>query len=109
MAFSISWLWRKSAARSRLERLRVVLYTRAGCHLCATAWERLEEARRQYQFQLASIDVDHEPELAALYGEQVPVVAVDGKVRFRGAVNEVLLGRLLRAEADKIEGKEPRE
>ena len=37
-------------------------------------------------------------ELVALYGEQVPVVTVDGKVRFRGGVNRVLLQRLLEAE-----------
>ena len=30
-----------------------------------------------------------------------PVVTVDGKVRFRGHINEVLLTRLLRAEARK--------
>ena len=38
-------------------------------------------------------------ELRALHGDWVPVVTVDGKVRFRGGVNPRLLERLLRAEA----------
>jgi hypothetical protein len=44
------------------------------------------------------VDVDTDPELAAQYGTEVPVIAVNGKVRFRGAVNPVLLKRLLDAE-----------
>ena len=36
-----------------------------------------------------------DPALAAKYGMTVPVVAVDGKVRFKGVVNPVLFDRLL--------------
>jgi hypothetical protein len=46
-----------------------------------------------------TIDVDSDPELAAEFGESVPVVTVNGKVRFRGCVSPVLLDRLLRMEA----------
>jgi hypothetical protein len=48
---------------------------------------------------LATVDVDSDPELVARHGDCVPVVTVNGKVRFRGAVNPVLLARLLTAEA----------
>jgi glutaredoxin len=75
------------------------MYTRRGCHLCDTAWEQLEQARRRYGFALTAQDVDADAALAAEHGNCVPVVTVDGKVRFRGAVNPVLLERLLRAEA----------
>jgi hypothetical protein len=34
-------------------------------------------------------------------GKLVPVVVVNGRLRFRGGVNRVLLERLLRAEADR--------
>jgi hypothetical protein len=47
------------------------------------------------------VDVDAEPELAARYGQVVPVVMVDGKVRFRGGINPILLDRLLHAEEGK--------
>ena len=42
------------------------------------------------------MDVDADPALAKQYGECVPVVTIDGKVRFRGRVNAVLLERMLR-------------
>jgi hypothetical protein len=76
------------------------MYTRRGCHLCDAAWVRLEQARRRYGFRLSAADVDASPELAAAFGQCVPVVTVNGKVRFRGAVNTVLLARLLRAEVE---------
>ena len=77
----------------------MVMYTRRGCHLCDAAWAQLEAARGRYGFALSARDVDAEPELVAAYGECVPVVTVNGKVRFRGQVNPVLLERLLQAEA----------
>jgi hypothetical protein len=82
----------------------VLLYTRAGCHLCETAWERLRRAQRRYRFALGMVDVDTDPELAARYGTCVPVVMVNGKLRFRGAVNPVLLVRLMNAEAARRSG-----
>ena len=39
------------------------------------------------------------PTLVAKFDTEVPVVAVNGKVRFRGVVNPVLLERLLLAES----------
>jgi len=91
----VSW-WRR---RGRPADLRVVMYARRGCHLCEVAWERLEAARRRYGFALAAEDVDADPKLVEEYGDCVPVVTVNGKVRFRGQVNPILLERLLRAEA----------
>jgi glutaredoxin len=72
------------------------MYTRQGCHLCETAWQRLQDAQQRHGFALTARDVDQNPQLAAQYGECVPVVTVNGKVRFRGAVNSVLLERLLK-------------
>lgn len=85
--------WKKAASRPD-----VVMYTRQGCHLCEQAWEQLEQAQRRYGFALRQTDIDEDPQLIRDYGECVPVVTIDGKVRFRGAVNRVLLERLLRHE-----------
>ncbi len=48
------------------------------------------------------MDVDADPQLAAQFGECVPVVTVNGKIRFRGRVNPVLLERLLQATQDQV-------
>jgi glutaredoxin len=76
----------------------VIMYTRQGCHLCERAWQQLEQARQRYGFTLRQVDIDDDPELVCAYGECVPVVTIDGKVRFRGVVNRVLLKRLLEGE-----------
>jgi glutaredoxin len=91
-----SWLW----PPGRLRHWRVVLYTRRGCCLCDRAWALLRRRQRQFGFALEQADVDSDAEWEAKYGEQVPVVAVNGKVRFRGGVNPVLLARLFTAAED---------
>jgi glutaredoxin len=92
------WQIWSPAHAPRLGHLHLVLYTRAGCHLCEAAWDQLQEGQRRFGYLLAAVDVDSDPELQARYGEHVPVVTVNGKVRFRGRVNPVLLRRLLEAE-----------
>ena len=96
----LSCWWRRRRGPGG-QHLHFVLYTRQGCHLCELAKQQLEVARRRYRFVLEEVDVDGEPELAERYGSQVPVITVNGKVRFRGAVNPVLLDRLLQAEENK--------
>jgi glutaredoxin len=87
------WAW----LPRQIPECEVILYTRQGCHLCEDAHAILERVRQRFGFTLRVVDIDPDPELIRLYGEQVPVVTVDGQVRFRGQVNEVLLTRLLRA------------
>ena len=68
-----------------------VLYTRKSCQLCDEAKEILE----MYGFSIHEIDIDTQPNLLEKYDTCVPVVEIDGKVRFRGTINEVLLVRLI--------------
>lgn len=73
----------------------VVLYTRAGCCLCDEAAAVL----REHGLEPRPVDVDGDDALREQYGCCVPVVAIDGKVRFRGKVDSRLLKRLLRGRA----------
>lgn len=83
---------------AKSSRIAVVLYTRAGCHLCDDAKHLLEKYSAPYGLAITEIDIDHEPTLKAQFDLCVPVVEINGKVRFRGTVNEVLLRRQLEAE-----------
>ena len=74
-----------------------IVYTREGCCCCDKAKDVLKRYRRSHGFTIEEVDVDTDPTLVAAHGQSVPVVAVDGKVRFRGVVNPVLLERLLAA------------
>ena len=50
----------------------------------------LKDAQRRFGFSIQEVDIDGDPDLVAKYDTEVPVVAVDGKVRFRGVVNPAL-------------------
>ena len=102
-----NWLWptrRPAAVGGR----HILFYTRDGCHLCEQAWEIVTAAQRRYGFTLERVDVDGDAALAKEHGECVPVVAIDGKVRFRGRVNAVLLERMLRKKSACASGGERR-
>ena len=58
---------------------RLVLLTRAGCHLCETAAETLTRIAGEAGLVPAAVDVDSDPELQAEYGDRVPVVLLDGR------------------------------
>ncbi|MDZ4683475.1 MAG: glutaredoxin family protein [Planctomycetaceae bacterium] len=84
--------WRPS--RSGLRFRQLMVYTRGGCHLCDDALELLA-AHRRWLPDAVAVDVDHDPRLVEKYGNCVPVVVCDGKVRFRGRVAPELLRRLI--------------
>ena len=72
--------------------MSVLLYTRQGCCLCDEA----EQVLLRHGLAPEMIDIDQRPELQVQYNDCVPVVIIDGKIRFRGRIDERLLRRLLR-------------
>jgi predicted thioredoxin/glutaredoxin len=72
-------------------RLNVVLYTRQGCHLCDDAREVLET----HGMLPKLVDIDADPALREQFDTCVPAVEIDGKIRFRGRVDPILLRRIL--------------
>ncbi len=83
----------------RLDHWVVTVYTRSECCCCHKAIEILETYRNRHHFSIEEVDVDRDPELRSKFDLSVPVVAINGKVRFKGVVNPVLLDRLIAAEA----------
>ncbi len=70
-----------TVTRGHLPVAEVVLYTGAGCHLCA----RLGAGGRcadELGFELREVAIDGDPELEAAYREWIPVVEIDGRRRF---------------------------
>jgi glutaredoxin len=74
----------------------VVLYKKAGCHLCDEALATLRAEARRTRFTLSVQDITHDPALLAEHCLEVPVVFIDGKKRFFGRVDPMLLRRALR-------------
>ena len=77
--------------------MQVHFYTRAGCHLCDDALTVVERVRAAVPFELTVVDVDSDAELARRYGEEVPVLLVDGRKHAKFRVDEQALRRRLAA------------
>jgi glutaredoxin len=57
----------------------VTVFSRHGCHLCESAVQTLEELKPELNFDIEIKYIDGSDELEKLYGEQVPVIHIDGK------------------------------
>ncbi len=56
----------------------ITVFTRHGCHLCDVAVAVLEGMRVELNFKIEKNYIDGDSELEELYGEQVPVIHIDG-------------------------------
>ena len=59
---------------------KVKVYSRSGCHLCEIAVDRINSVKEELDFSLEVELIDSSVELEQEYGEQVPVIMIDGKV-----------------------------
>ncbi|MCW2752007.1 MAG: NrdH-redoxin [Aeromicrobium sp.] len=57
---------------------RVVVYSRADCHLCEMAEQLVAEVCADTGDDWVRVDVDQDADLASRFTEQVPVTFVDG-------------------------------
>ncbi len=79
----------------------IELYTRTGCHLCHQALDVLL-THAEFLPPVQEIDIDSDPGLVEQYGDSIPVVVIDGRERFRGQVNVLLLRRLIEATSPRV-------
>jgi glutaredoxin len=59
---------------------KVTVYSRSGCHLCEIAIDRIKSTKDELKFELDIKLIDNDVKLQAEYGEQVPVILIEGKV-----------------------------
>jgi hypothetical protein len=80
---------------------RLTFVTRDGCHLCETARADVDAvlARPDLSVSLEVLDVDADPVLRSEYGDQVPVVLLDGELHSFFEVDPVRLLADLRDRA----------
>jgi glutaredoxin len=75
----------------------VVVYSRAGCHLCEDVKNVLRKLERRADFRWREVDIDADPALRAEYNEEVPVVFIDGRKAFKYRMDEREFLRVLNA------------
>jgi glutaredoxin len=76
---------------------RVVLYSRAGCHLCDVAREIVFAQRERHDFAFEEVDIEGDDELELEYGIRIPVVEIDGEEAFEITVDPAELAHLVGA------------
>ncbi len=86
--------WKPTTPGQRFHTL--IVYSRPDCHLCDDAKAVLGEYL-EYLPEIKDVDIDADPELKSRFDTLVPVVEIDGQVRFHGRVDEILLRRLIEA------------
>lgn len=73
----------------------VTVYTKPGCHLCEEAVRVLQRTQKLHPFALEEVNVQADPALLAEYGEQIPVVTLNGTFLSEYVVDEARLRQLL--------------
>jgi glutaredoxin len=76
--------------------IHVEIYSRPGCHLCDEAKEVIDRVRLRMPFELRVINVAADPDLEKTYGEQIPVVFINGNKAFKYHVDQAELEKKVR-------------
>jgi glutaredoxin len=89
--------------------VEVLLYTRAGCHLCEEAKQQLRELQKKVAFEFREVDIDQDPELCQQYNDEIPVVFLSGKKAFKYRIDAGRFLKLLELGRKREYGKGNRE
>jgi glutaredoxin len=73
----------------------VTIYGKPGCHLCEDALDALLDVRATHPFEIVEVNIARDPALIERYGEQIPVVLLDGELMFEYEVDPALLRQRL--------------
>ena len=76
---------------------QVIIYSRPGCHLCEEAKEAMRAADCAGEYTLDEINIETDSELLKLYGDDIPVITINGAESFRHRVSpDEFRARMLR-------------
>lgn len=89
-------IFRRIERRSRPRQIQVEVYSRTGCHLCDDAKAVIERFTSSYPIKLKVTDVDQSETLRQQYGNDIPVILINGAEAFRHRVSEPELERILK-------------
>ena len=80
--------------------MRLTLYGRPECHLCHEMRAVVDAIRADVAFDLDEVDIDGDPALVAAYGEEIPVLLVNGRKAFKYRVTPAALRARLAREPE---------
>ena len=74
---------KKKKSRAREMKRRLTLYTRADCCLCDEMKRTVEQVAAKVPLEFEAVDVADSAELEDRFGNEVPVLFIDGKKTFK--------------------------
>ena len=77
--------------------MKATIYSRPGCHLCEEMRAVVERVRREYPIELYEVDISGDAELERRYGQEIPVLELDGKKVAKYRLDEPALVRMIQA------------
>ncbi|HUC74328.1 MAG TPA: glutaredoxin family protein [Vicinamibacterales bacterium] len=88
---------------------RITIYSRPGCHLCDEMKAVVVRALKNTGMPICveDVDVSTDPALEARYGQEVPVLTIDGRKAAKYRVTESEITRMLQSRARPAEGAGP--
>ena len=81
---------------------QLLLYTRKDCCLCEEMKSTLSRVAGRVPFALEEIDVDTSPALQENYGDEVPVLFINGRKAFKYRLTAKELEQRLKREAVSV-------
>ncbi len=75
---------------------RLTLYSKPGCHLCEEMKAVITRVGTRVPLAVEEIDISQDEALLATYGEQIPVLLIDGRKAAKYRIEEGDLERRLR-------------
>ena len=64
--------------------IKVVVYTKEGCHLCENVIASLKKMQERDRFELTTEDITKDSGLFERFKDIIPVVKIDGEIRLAG-------------------------
>ena len=78
--------------------IAMTLYTRPGCHLCEDMERILLPVAWELGCAVQHVDISCDADLEAQFGQEIPVLFINGRKAFKYRLNERDLRKRLRAE-----------
>ena len=80
----------------------VNIFSKPGCHLCEEAKALLQELQASHSFLLCEVDISTRADLLERYGEEIPVVFINGRKAFKHRINPRQFARRLRRAQPRL-------
>ena len=83
------------------EKVRVIVYSKPGCHLCEEAKAVILSSGCETLFTLTEVNIETDPKLKRKYQYDIPVVAINGLETFMHRVDaREFCGEIQRVSTD---------